>query len=112
MTTIPFKRWIVSLAGVIAASPIAYQWLDRPIALFFHHTVARPETFAKLTYAPDPMVPLAVIVFVALGLMNLSGRALSRLGNCALLCSLSLIVAELTKAQLKLLFGRTWPDTF
>jgi membrane-associated phospholipid phosphatase len=58
------------------------------------------------------MVPLAVIVFVVLGLMNLSGRSLSRLENCTLLCSLSLIVAELTKTQLKLVFGRTWPDTF
>lgn len=108
----PIKRWIVSLAGVVLASIISFQWLDRPVALFFHGTVARPETFAKLTYAPDPMVPLAVTVFVVLGLMNLSGRALSRLENCALLCSLSLIVAELTKIQLKLVFGRTWPATF
>ena len=112
MAMTPLKSWIVSLTGVILASAAAYQWLDRPIALFFHHTVARPETFATLTYAPDPMVPLAVAVFVGLGLMNLWGRALSRLENCALLCSLSLIVAELTKAQLKLVFGRTWPDTF
>jgi membrane-associated phospholipid phosphatase len=108
----PIKRWIVSLAGVVLASAISFQWLDRPVALFFHNTVARPATFAKLTYAPDPMVPLAVTVFVVLGLMNLSGRALSRLQTCALLCSLSLIVAELTKIQLKLVFGRTWPDTF
>ena len=89
-------KWIVSLAGTAIAAAISYQWLDRPVALFFHHTVARPEIFAKLTYAPDPMVPLAVTVFVVLGLMNLSGRALSRLEHCALLCSLSLIVAELT----------------
>src|SRR5262245_57973437 len=110
MAMTPIKRWIVSLAGVVLASAIAYQWLDRPISLFFHHTIARPETFARLTYAPDPMVPLAAAVFVVLGLMNLSGRALSRLENCALLCSLSLIVAELTKIHLKLVFGRAWPD--
>ena len=108
----PIKRWIASLAGVVVASGVAIQWLDRPVALFFHGTVARPEAFAKLTYAPDPLVPLAAIVFVVLGLVNLSGRALSRLQTCALLCSLSLIVAELTKIQLKLVFGRTWPDTF
>jgi membrane-associated phospholipid phosphatase len=108
----PLRKWIISLAGVSAAAAASYEWLDRPIALFFHKTVARPEMFAKLTWAPDPMVPLAVIVFVALGLMNLSGRVLSRLQNCALLVSLSVIVAELTKAQLKLMFGRTWPDTF
>ena len=106
------QKWTLSLAGTAIAAGISYQWLDRPIALFFHHTVARPQTFATLTYAPDPMVPLAVTVFIVLGLMNLSGRALSRLQTCALLCSLSLIVAELTKIQLKLAFGRTWPDTF
>jgi membrane-associated phospholipid phosphatase len=106
------SKWMLSLAGTVVAVAISYQWLDRPIALFFHKTVARPETFAALTYAPDPMVPLAVTIFVVLGLMNLSGRVLSRLENCALLCSLSLIVAELTKIHLKLAFGRTWPDTF
>lgn len=106
------RKWILSLAGTAIAVTIAYQWLDRPIALFFHKTVARPETFATLTYAPDPMVPLACFVFAVFGLMSLSGRVLSRLENCALLCSLSVIVAELTKAQLKLAFGRTWPDTF
>jgi membrane-associated phospholipid phosphatase len=105
-------RWIWSLAGTAVAVAIAYQWLDRPIALFFHKTVARPETFATLTYAPDPMVPLACSVFAALGLVSLSGRTLSRLQICAMLASLSLIVAELTKTQLKLFFGRTWPDTF
>jgi len=106
------RKWTVSLVATALAAAISYQWIDRPVAMFFHQTVARPETFARLTYAPDPMVPLAVIVFLILGLMNLSGRALSRLENCALLCSLSLIVAELTKTQLKLVFGRTWPDTF
>src|SRR6187455_1506287 len=102
-------KWIVSLAGTAIAAAASFQWLDRLVAVFFHQTVARPETFARLTYAPDPMVPLAVIVFVILGLINLSGRALSRLQNCALLCSLGVIVAELTKIHLKLAFGRTWP---
>jgi membrane-associated phospholipid phosphatase len=106
------RKWTLSFAGTAVAVIISYQWIDRPVSLFFHKTIARPETFAKLTYGPDPMVPLAVMVFVVLGLMNLAGRALSRLENCALLCSLSLIVAELTKIHLKLVFGRTWPDTF
>src|SRR5262245_54023901 len=90
MAMTPIKRWIVSFAGVTLASAVAYQWLDRPIALFFHQTVARPETFARLTYAPDPMVPLAIIVFVVLGLMNLSGRARPRPEPCAVLRGLSL----------------------
>jgi len=106
------SKWILSLAATLAAAAISYQWLDRPIALFVSKLVARPQTFAKLTYVPDPLAPLAAIVFVVLGLMNLSGRALSRLQTCALLCSLSLVVTELTKAQLKFVFGRTWPATW
>jgi len=105
-------KWILSLAGTTIAIVISYEWIDRPVALFLHKTVARPDTFATLTYAPDPMVPLACLVFAIFGLLSLSGRVLSRLENCALLCSLSLIVAELTKTQLKFAFGRTWPDTF
>ena len=58
------RKWIVSLAGTAAAVIISYQWIDRPVTLFFHQTVARPESFAKLTYAPDPMVPLAVMKMV------------------------------------------------
>jgi membrane-associated phospholipid phosphatase len=108
----PLRRWIASFLGVVLASAIAFEWIDRPVSLLFHHTVARPESFARLTYAPDLVVPLAAIVIFILGLMNLSGRALSRLENCALLCSHSVIVAEISKAQLKLFFGRTWPDTF
>src|SRR4029078_5752239 len=91
------QKWTLSLAGTAIAVGISYQWLDRPIALFFHHNVARPPNVDTATYAPDPMVPLAVTVFIVLGLMNLSGRALSRLQNCALPCSLRLICAGITK---------------
>jgi membrane-associated phospholipid phosphatase len=105
-------KWILSLAGISVAVIVSYEWLDRPLALFFHHTVARPQIFAPLTYAPDPMIPLAVIVFVVFGVASLSGRELSRVQNCTLLCGLSVIIAELAKAQLKPTFGRTWPDTW
>lgn|SRR5512139_818311 len=108
----PLRRWIVSFACVALASAVAFQWLDRPIAILFYHTITSPEPFAKLTYVPDLLVPLAVVVFAALGLLNLSGHALSRLQTCAMLCSLSLIVAEITKSQLKFVFGRTWPNTW
>lgn len=105
-------RWMVSFAGVVAAAAISYAWLDRPIALFFHKEMARPESFAKLTVVPNPAVTVAMLAFIVLGLMSLVGRALSRLQTCTLLCSLSLIVAEVTKTQLKFLFGRTWPSTW
>ncbi len=109
---IGLRKWIWSLAGTALACVVSYQILDRPVALIFHKTVAQPESFAKLTHLPDPFVPFAIIIFVGLGLWSLSGRKLSRIQNCALLCSISLIIAEATKAQLKFVFGRTWPDTW
>jgi membrane-associated phospholipid phosphatase len=109
---IALRRWILSFGGTALACAVSYQFLDRPIALFFQRTVAQPKPLAELTHFPDPIVPLTVITFVGLGLWNLSGRTLSRFQKCALLCSISLIVAEATKAQLKFVFGRTWPETW
>ena len=52
------RKWIVSLAETSAAAAFSYEWLDQPIALFFHKTVARP----------------AAIVIVVLGIVNLDLR--------------------------------------
>ena len=106
------RKWIFGLAGTTTTVIICFEWLDRPIAVLFKRTITRTQPFVELTHLPDPFLPLAVIIFIALGLWNLSGRVLSRAQNCALLCSISLIVAEAAKAQLKLVFGRTWPDTW
>ena len=109
---IALQKWILSLAGTALACAISYEWLDRPIAIIFNRSLARPEPFLRLTHLPDPFVPLALIIFVGLGLRSLSGWVLSRGQKCAFLCSVSLIVAEATKTQLKFVFGRTWPDTW
>jgi membrane-associated phospholipid phosphatase len=106
------QRWLASLGVTVVAAAIAYLWLDRPLALFAHGLIGHREAFDRLTHIQDPLVPLAVVVFVALGLLALSGRTLSKVSATLLLCSLSLIIAEVTKNQLKAIFGRTWPDTW
>jgi membrane-associated phospholipid phosphatase len=106
------QRWLLSLLATAVAVVISYQWLDRPIALLVHALRPHREMFAQLTHIPDLFVPLAVVTSVGLGLWNLSGRTLSRLQGTAMICSISLIVAEATKNQLKFLFGRTWPETW
>jgi membrane-associated phospholipid phosphatase len=106
------QRWLSSLAATVSAVVISYAWLDRPIALFFHREFPHPDAFEKLTHIPDPLVPLAVVGFVVIGLLALSGRQLTRIETAILLSSVSLIVAEAIKNQLKVVFGRTWPDTW
>lgn len=94
------------------ATSAAYAWLDRPVARFAHTEFAHHQAFAQLTHIPDPLGPMAVIVFIALGLSVLGERPLPKLGAVALMCSISLVMAAATKNLLKFVFGRTWPETW
>jgi membrane-associated phospholipid phosphatase len=107
-------QWFLSLAGTVVAVAIAFLWIDRPLSLWVHANLRHPNnhTFEQLTHIPDPLLPLAVMAFVALGLWVLAGRPLSRLQAVLFLCSMSLVFAETTKNQLKFIFGRTWPETW
>jgi membrane-associated phospholipid phosphatase len=106
------QRWFLSLAGTAVASAVSIEWLDRPLALISREHVAHRETFASFTHLPDPLIPGAVIVFIAMGLWAFAASPLLRWQTAALLCSISVIVAETTKSELKYVFGRTWPDTW
>lgn len=104
--------WSASLAGTAAVGACAYLWLDRPVAQLAYAYHAYQGSFAKLTYIPEPLAPLACVVFFAAGLWVLSGRGLSHAGTVAVLSSISVLVTEITKSELKYMFGRTWPETF
>ncbi len=107
------QKWLASLLGTLVAVLAAYQWLDRPIALMAKGRVLRQQTYAELTHIPDPVIPLAIAIFVLIGFWVLSRQQpLAKPLATALLCSISAIVAEATKSQLKYVFGRTWPDTW
>ena len=101
----------MATAAMVAVS---FQWLDRLIALLVHseqrHTYN--GVWEWLTHIPNPLIPLALIGFVVLGLRALISRSLSNAQAAAFVCSLSVIFAETTKDQLKFLFGRTWPETW
>jgi membrane-associated phospholipid phosphatase len=106
------QRWFATLAGIAAAAAVAFQWLDRPISTFAHVHFQQHREFETLTHIPDPFIPAAIVIFVAVGIYVLAGRGLAKPCSTALLCALSAIVAEAAKSQLKYIFGRTWPDTW
>jgi membrane-associated phospholipid phosphatase len=110
----PLLIWIASLIATAVMVVISYQWLDRPLALLVHEHLRSPndQAFVRLTHIPEPFYPLAVVIFVGLGLWALAGRQLSKHQAAAFLCSMSVLFAEATKDQLKFLFGRTWPETW
>jgi membrane-associated phospholipid phosphatase len=106
------RRWLLALLLTAVAVAVCYLWLDRPLALLVHAHSAQRETFARLTYLPDLLIPLAAAAFVAFGLWALAGRTLSKIVMAGALCSISLIVAETIKSQLKFACGRLWPETW
>lgn len=107
-----FGRWLLSLALMIVAVVIAYLWLDRPIAFMAYRLHFYQNQFAIPTHIVDPLMPMAIVLFLVIGLARLYGWPLSRLATAALGCSISIIVAETIKSQLKYVFGRTWPETW
>lgn len=106
------QRWLLALLLTAGAVVVCYLWLDRPIALLAHALGAHRVTFARFTHIPEPLIPLAAIAFVALGLWVLAGRPLSKPAEAGVCCSISLIVGETVKSGLKFVFGRLWPETW
>jgi membrane-associated phospholipid phosphatase len=105
-------KWAIALVLTALAVAISYEWLDRPIAYFMHAHFHNEPLFTRLTFIPEFFAPLAVLAFIVLGLRALLEKPLTRLESVVLLCALSLVVASAIKNQLKLVFGRTWPETW
>jgi membrane-associated phospholipid phosphatase len=108
----PAQKWLMWLGITASAEAVSYFWLDRPIALFAHEHLHQYDLFAKLTYIPEIISPVVILAFAAIGLWALSARALSKLQTVAVLAAASLAMAAGVKDQLKLAFGRTWPETW
>jgi membrane-associated phospholipid phosphatase len=108
----PAHKWLMWLGITASADVVSYVWLDRPIALWAHEHLHQYDLFAKLTYIPEIISPVVIPAFAAIGLWALSGRALSKFQTVAVLAAASLAVAAGVKDQLKLVFGRTWPETW
>jgi membrane-associated phospholipid phosphatase len=109
----PAARWGIAFAVTALAVAVSYEWFDRPIAYFAHARLRSDDPlFVQFTLIPDWFAPLAVLAFVVLGLRVLAGWPLSRPGAVVLLCALSLVIASSIKNQLKVVFGRTWPETW
>jgi membrane-associated phospholipid phosphatase len=107
-----FQAWLISLVGTALLVVVAYEWADRPAAFFAHDHLAQVVVFQQVTKVTGFLFAAAAVIFVVVGILVMLGSALSRWQAALLLCSLSLVVAETVKEQLKYVFGRTWPDTW
>lgn len=91
-------------------------WLDHPIALwvYYHHTQMPPSMLGWLAaHIGNPLVPLAVFVFLGVVTRAAVIRALPRNHYAAaLIVSVSVLIAEGVKQYLKIIFGRPSPEAW
>jgi membrane-associated phospholipid phosphatase len=106
------RKWAVAFVLTVLAVTVSYLWLDRPIAYFTHDHFHNDPLFERLTLIPETFAPLAVMAFIVLGLRAMQEKPLTRLEAVTLVCALNLVIASAIKNQLKIVFGRTWPETW
>lgn len=104
--------WVTALLFTAVATLIAYIWLDRPFAIWSHAHLHGYVIFDRMTLLTGWFPPIAVTVICLAGFAKYLGWQLPKWAEALLLCSVSLVVARAAKDQLKIVFGRTWPETW
>jgi hypothetical protein len=111
--TNPCKAWIAAFLMVALFTPISAAWFDRPIALWIYDTFGSQHASVELAASPVLSVPLiAAAVFVICGILAIMRGRFSQRTTAVLLCDISTLAAGAIKNELKLAFGRTWPDSW
>ncbi len=108
-------NWLGGLAVTALAVTVCYFWLDRPIALWVHAhlRLGFRGAFAPLVHLGDPLIPLAGIALIAVGLRAVMIRSMPKAYQAAtLVASVSVLVTEGLKDELKFVFGRAWPASW
>jgi membrane-associated phospholipid phosphatase len=105
------QRWGVAFAITVAVVAVSYVFFDRPIAYFAHEHLRHYKFFVQMTKIPEPFAALGAVLVVVFGLMSLA-RPLSRWQLVVFTASITYFSGAVIKSQLKLVFGRTWPETW
>lgn len=108
-TARPFLLGAVSCAVLVL---LAIAFVDRPLSTFAHADFHGQQAFVWLTWIVDPIPPLAVVGLIGAGIAAVAGWRPGSRGRILLAACLATVVALVVKDELKILFGRTWPETW
>jgi membrane-associated phospholipid phosphatase len=108
-TARPFL-WAAVGCAVLVLLTIGF--VDRPLSTWSHAEFHGQQVFIWLTWIVDPIPPLAVAGLIGAGIAAIAGWRPGRPSRVLLAACLATITALVVKDQLKLLFGRTWPETW
>jgi membrane-associated phospholipid phosphatase len=108
-----YKTWLFSLVATAAIVWLSILWLDRPIALWVRDIFGERHVPLEIIESPISSISLlSTCLFILCGLVAIMGRRFSKLEAAVALCTISALAAIVVKDELKVGFGRTWPDTW
>ena len=96
----------------IALTATCIAWVDRPASTWSHAHFHGVLFFHRLTHLVDPLLPLSCIGLAWLGVNALLRLPQPACAKTVLTFCLATVVTYTIKEELKLFFGRTWPETF
>ncbi len=100
----------LAVIATIAAIVACYLWVDRPVAYFMHdHSGLQSHWLITVTHLPELLALGSGVLLLATPLAAHNRHAAWRVAHA---CAVSLAIAFLLKTELKIVFGRAWPDTW
>lgn len=91
---------------------ICIAFIDRPAATWSHEVLRQPVIFVWMSRLVEPLTVITPLSLLLAGCAGLTGWRPGARCRLFLMCCLSTVIASLARTELKILFGRTWPETF
>ena len=104
------RPFLVTAVSCVALVLLAIGLADRPFSTWSHAEFHGDQGVIWLSWIVDPTPPLAVAGLIGAGIV--AGWRPGAKGRVLLAVCLATVAALVVKDQLKILFGRTWPETW
>jgi len=105
------RCWKAILSCAVLVS-LSIAFVDRAASTWAHGALRGIAAFDHLTHIVDPLLPAAVAGLALVGIAVALGWKPGENLKTLLACCLAIVVAVALKEQLKVAFGRTWPETW
>jgi len=102
------RLWLVGAILCLVLVPPTIIFIDRPLAIWAHQFHGT-RVLARVSHLPEWLIPLGILLLAIIAIIIAFGHR-SLVADFALRCGVALIVGATIKDQLKILFGRTWPE--
>lgn len=108
-----WQPWLIAALVCLLLVPVAIAWIDRPVSLLAHATTHGNRWINHIAELPAPLFVLAWPAVIVFGVPIVLWRQRVPTWLVTLwLAAVAVGIASVLKQGLKLMFGRTWPETW